>query len=245
MTIVAMSAKKTLALLLSIVTIVLLPLAYSDGIEGEKTKWILASYFDGPLKLDTEESELQWQGTYEAEIEWTEERHIEVFTVNNGTHVYFLLVWKDGTGPSSLGGDAGDGVAIIFEKAGKDGSDDVWYWSTKTVPELASNGILNIGEWTDGEWSVVIGRRLSQENGATLNVGEAREDLVKIGVWDGAKGESFETVEKEETEHYNFVALPYIDTQPKDVFVWSGILIAGAVVFGALEVRRHKRSDKA
>ncbi len=88
---------------------------------------------------------------------------------------------------------------------------------------------------------MVIGRSLSQEGGVTLSVGEAKEDFVKIGVWDGSRGESFETVEKEETEHYGFVALPYIDTQPKDVFVWSGILIAAAVVFVTLEVRRHNK----
>ncbi len=147
MTIVAMPAKMTLAQLLFIATIVLLPpLAYSDRVEEEKTKWILASYFGGPLKLDAEESEMQWQGTYEAEIERTDERHIEVFAANNGTHVYFLLVWKDETGPSSEGGDASDGAAIIFEKAAKDRSDDVWYWSTKALPELSNKGIVSKGE---------------------------------------------------------------------------------------------------
>ncbi|HEY4673861.1 MAG TPA: hypothetical protein VIH03_06815, partial [Nitrososphaerales archaeon] len=98
-------------------------LASADGNDDERAKWILANYFPGPLKLDTEESERQWQDAYKAEIEWTNERHIEVFAVNNATHVYFLLIWDDETGPlSSLEGKS-DGAAIIFEKAAKDGSD--------------------------------------------------------------------------------------------------------------------------
>lgn len=74
--------------------------------------------------------------------------------------------------------------------------------------------------------------------------GIREEGFVKFVVWDGSKGESFNLVNDELLPHNDFILLPEINVYPKDVYIWSGGLAAGAVLFLFVEQRLYRDINK-
>lgn len=206
--------------------------AYADGREEEV--WVLSKYMGGNLELAFDGGAGQWAGAYEIDVE-QEDWMIDVLSINNGTMLFFALIWDD---PTSSGED---GAAVFFEEAGVDGEDEVAYWSAQVL-DLENHAVATDGRWENGRWIALIEVALpvGSNPDVMLAAGQSREDFVKFAVWDSAKNESLEAVDAEELEHANIAVLPFIDNYPKDVYVWSGIILGAALVFTASEVRRHR-----
>lgn len=185
------------------------------------------------LELTFEEGVGQWTETYEVEVE-QEDRTIEVLSVNNGTALLFALIWADPTNSRE------DGAAVFFEEAGADGEDMVAYWS-EASSDLENHALAAKGRWEDEEWVALIEVALpiGSNPDAMLDAGQSREDFVKFAVWDGGRNESLAEIDMEGLEHANIAVLPFIDNYPKDVYVWSGIILGAALVFTVSEARRH------
>jgi hypothetical protein len=162
--------------------------------------------------------------------------------LNNGTHVYFHVRWPDRTSSST----EEDGLAIFFEGAGVNGTDDHWLWSTKSEFKSAE-GVHSAAIWKDHYWNVAIGRSLAASTSGSVNlsVGESKEGFLKVAVWDGSEGQSFAQIDPETIPHLGLYTLPYIDYYPKDSFIFLSILGVGLVFFTYKEVRVRgwKKSD--
>lgn len=127
---------------------------------------------------------------------------------------------------------------------------DVWFWSTGTQHDeaakiLYTKDVITKAQWNNDKWTVLIGRQIQSKN-ENQNIisflpGVREESFIKFVVWDGSKGESFEGLNDEALDHYDFILLPNIDVYPKDVYVWSGILIVGTVIFLFVDQRLYKR----
>ena len=201
--------------------------------EGEE-KWLITPDFSGNLQLETDHFAPQWTGGREVVFSSTWNHEISIVGLNNGTHVYFHVRWLDRT--SSLAED--DGVAIFFEGAGINGTDDVWLWSTR-YGFSSSLGVHSAALWKDDYWNVAFGRSLTAPSSSSvdLTVGESKEGFLKVAVWDGSAGESFDQIDPENLPHIGLYVLPYLDYYPKDSFVWLSILGVGLVVFTYKELK--------
>lgn len=226
-----------LVILLLSVTLILLSSTSHVGAHEEdqkEEKWLVIPNFTGNLQLETNHLAAQWSGGRELIFEDAWQHEISIVGLNNGTHVYFHVRWADST--SSLVED--DGVAIFFEAGRPDGTDDVWLWST-LYGFSSSPGVQSAAVWEDEYWSVVFGRSLAAPSPSAVNltVGESREEFLKIGVWDGAEGQTFDQLDPESLPHLGMYILPYFDNYPKDSFVWLSILGVGLLVFTYKELR--------
>lgn len=222
---------------------------------------IFSRYVDGNIQLTTDTQSDQWRESFVKDIHSLWGHEVSVRTLNNGTHIFFLLSWSDPTmatekdlrenmaGPNMMNknmsgsmksGMMSDGAFIIFEstRAGQQ-SKDVWYWSTGTGTGANTisfkEGVITKAQWNKGNWTVIIGREIQPKNGDESAVsflpGIREEAFVKFLVWDGSRGESFTAVDDETLAHSDFILLPPIDVYPKDVYIWSSVIAAGAVVF--------------
>ena len=136
---------------------------------------------------------------------------------------------------------------------------DVWCWSTNlgTSETAHTESDMNIpshvkdvitkAQWDNGSWNVVIGRQINPKNdnesSISFQTGIREEDFVKFVVWDGSKGESFNQLNDELLPHYDFILLPEINVYPKDVYIWSGGLAAGALLFLFVEQRLYTNTN--
>jgi hypothetical protein len=229
---------------------------------GENKLVILSRFISGDIDLSANPSLPQWKESFENNVRSIWGHDISVKTINNGTHIFFLLTWNDSTmvpvGAKDKVQKVSDGSAIIFERpkerqlnqTGVEGEPaelkDSWYWSANS-PTTA--GIITKAEQGNGNWNVVIGREIQSKNknesSITFQTGVREEAFVKFVVWDGSKGESLAQVNDELLPHYDFVLLPEINVYPKDIYVWSGVLAASAVLFLFVEQRLYKNSDKS
>ncbi len=235
-------------------------------------KLILSKYHDGNIDSANPQSE-EWmmQPSYTETVQSLWDHDINVTSINNGTHLYFLLSWDDNSSSS-----ANDGAAIIFEKgepasatsssstsiaAAATNSNEsmqetkaVWYWSNNNNNNESngSQGLFTASKYDNGHWNVLMGKKITNSNNnnninntITFTPGEREEGFIKFVVWDGAKNQSFSQVNDENLTHLDFLLLPRIDTQPKDVYVWAGIIVVGAASFIALELRLYpsKRNE--
>lgn len=248
--------------------LLLLPIqiyAHVEESEEAEELLILSRYNKGNIELVTDPESEQWEQSFEKDIESMWEHEISVKTLNNGTHIFFLLSWGDTT--KAMGDmNKADGAAVIFEttlpeQEEKDHeeeietkteeevvereAEDVWYWSTAMIEGLRNEGVITKAEWKDEQWNVLIGRQISldAEDVVSFQTGIREEGFVKFVVWDGSSVESFEQIEDEELPHADFVLLPEIEVYPKDVYVWSGVLAGGAIVFLFVERRLYRQKE--
>ena len=136
----------------------------------------------------------------------------------------------------------------------KDGN-NIWLWSalTSNVNNLSNKGVTTTrAEWKNSQWHVLIGRPISSDSTSNTNNnskislrnGILEKDFIKFAVWDGEKGETIDQVlrvnENDKLPHADFILLPSLNTHPRDVYVWSAILVVGVVLFVILEIRLHK-----
>lgn len=229
---------------------------------GENELLILSRFIPGHIDLSADLTLPQWKGSFENNLRSQWGHDVSVSTINNGSHIFFLLSWDDPTiVPIRTEGKVQkgtDGSAIIFERPverplnqeqsnlgveGEPGQEikDSWYWSTKS---LTSAGMITKAEEHNGNWNVVFGKEIQgkNENGSSISFqpGVREEGFVKFVVWDGSKGESLEQINDETLPHYDFILLPEINIYPKDVYIWSAVLVAGAVLFVFVEHRLYK-----
>ena len=204
----------------------------AHGEEGEQ--WLVIPNFTGNLQLETDHFAPQWTGGREVVFSSASDHEISIVALNNGTHIYFHIRWLDHT--SSLAED--DGVAIFFEGAGINGTDDVWLWSTR-YGFSSSLGVHSAALWKDDYWNVAFGRSLTAPSPSSVNltVGESKEGFLKLAVWDSSAVESFDQIDPENLLHIGLYVLPYFDYYPKDSFVWLSILGVGLLVFTYKEFR--------
>ncbi len=221
-----------------VVTLILLPVLLLStpsfvAAHTEGTEWFIVPHFSGDLKLETDHFAPQWSGGREIVFDSDFGHEISMVALNNGTHIYFHVRWADRTNSPA----EDDGVAIFFEGAGINGTDDVWVWSTHN--EASPNaGVHSAAAWKDGYWNVCFGRSLAATTtSVNLSVGENKEGFLKVAAWDGSEGQGFSQIDPEALPHLNMYILPYIDLYPKDSFVWLSILGIGLVVFSYKELR--------
>ena len=229
---------------------------------GENETLILSRFIPGHIDLSADPTLAQWKGSFENNVISPWGHELSVRTINNGSHIFFLLSWDDPTivptGTEAKLQKGTDGSAIIFERPierplnqeqsnlrvqGKPGEEikDTWYWSTKSP---TSAGLITQTEEHNGKWNVVFGREIQgknqNESSISFEPGVREEGFVKFAAWDGSKGESLEQINHETLTHYDFILLPEINTYPKDVFIWSAVLVASAVLFLFVEQRLYK-----
>ncbi len=227
-----MKASLVVALILLPVLLLSTPSFVAAHTEG--TEWFIVPHFPGDLQLETDHFAPQWSGGREIVFDSAFGHEISMVALNNGTHIYFHVRWADPTHSPA----EDDGVALFFEGAGVNGSDDVWGWSTQSG--FRSNlGVHSAAAWKDGYWNLCFGRGLAAPStgSVSLHVGESKEGFLKVAVWDGSEGQSFSQIDPEALPHLNMYILPYIDLYPKDSFVWLSILGIGLVVFSYKELR--------
>lgn len=229
---------------------------------GQNESLVLSRFIPGRIDLSADPTLPQWKGSFENNVISTWGHELSVRTINNGSHIFFLLSWADPT-IVTMGREAKlqkgtDGSAIIFERPverplSQDQSNlapqgepaeeikESWYWSTNSPP---SSDIITKAEEHNGNWNVVFGREIlgksQNETSISFEPGVREEGFVKFAVWDGSKAESFEQINDEILPHYDFILLPEINIYPKDVYIWSAVLIAGAVLFLFVEQRLYK-----
>ena len=198
--------------------------------EGEG--WLVIDHFTGDLKLETNHFASQWSSGREVDAASPGGQEISAVALNNGTHVYFHVRSPDQTQ------DQNDGIAVFFEGAGVDGSDDVWLWSTNSSLDFGA-GVAAAALWSDGYWNVALGRSLTApaEGTANLTVGESEEGFVKFASWDGAQGQSLDEIDPDSLVHLNLYILPFIDYYPRDSFLWLPILGLGLLFFTYKELK--------
>lgn len=236
-----------------IVSVILVPLqVFGHGGEedlDEKTL-ILSRFVDGDIELSTQSE--QWEQSFEKDFDSMWDHDISVKSLNNGTNVYFLLSWEDSTKEVNV--EKNDGAIIIFESISENISEheiediensdeinEVWSWDASTSDE--SSSVILDSKWEDQKWSVLFGRSVltSEQDKIIFESGIKKEDFIGMAVWDGSAGESFEQIG--DLPHADFILLPEIDTYPKDVFVWSGLLVVGAVSFIFVERKLHYKKE--
>ena len=265
---------------------------------------VISKYKDGNIELIPNSQDKQWaELSSKIEIQSIFGHKILVNSLNNSTHLFFLLSWNDRTpndNPNALKAATNnkssirtDGAEIIFESRQEKSAlmmnsktsagankknisidynkvqfipheNSTWYWSSPRNASLNANKgeIISTGEWKNNQWNVLIGKRISNstssnksghnENISSLfQIGILQKAFVRFAVWDGAKGESNEkimTINYNDSDkilpHADFILLPSLNIHPPDVYMWSGILIVGVVLFVILEIRLHN-SDRS
>jgi len=110
---------------------------------------------------------------------------------------------------------------------------------------MIEDNVITKAEWNDGQWNVLFAREIgsSEIDDVVFLPGIKQEGLLKFLIWDGSRSESFEDVDVEELEHIDFIILPEIDIYPKDAFVWSALLGAGALSFVFVERKLHTQKE--
>ncbi len=201
---------------------------------GESREWLIVPYFSGNLQLETDHFAAQWNSGREALLNSTWNSEISIVGLNNGTHLYFHIRWLDRTYSST----EEDGLAIFFEGASVNGTDDYWLWSTNSQL-MSAGGVHSAAVWKEDYWNVAIGRSLAAPSSSSvgLSVGESRDGFLKVAVWDGSEGQSLAQIDPETIPHLGLYILPYIDFYPKDGFIWLSILGVGLVVFSYKELK--------
>lgn len=247
------------------------------GSAGEETEeqLVLSRYVKGNIVISADPEDEQWKQSTEDIVESAWQHKVQVMSLNNGTHIFFLLLWDDPTRATEGPSGVADGAAILFETKQKSEDDngqgeapaeqsgsqqsendegftvqeegeekqELWNWSTdpQTSKILNSETITTKAEWDHDHWSVLMGRKTAAGNDSiAFSQGVREEGFVKFVVWDGDKKESFEQIDEEKLPHLDFVMLPEIDVYPKDVYVWSGVLVGGTVSFLVIEQRLYK-----
>lgn len=239
-------------LFFGVMLIILTPLQ-SYAHEGEEETIVLSRFIDGNIIQEANPDLEQWEQSYQVEIESEWEKEIFLSSINNGTHVFFLLSWDDPT--MDIESKDGDGASIILEiepedeqydedlepHASSEEEKEVWFWiASKNY--MIKNNVITKAEWADDQWNVLFVREIGIDDVVFLP-GIKQEGLLKFLVWDGSKSESFEDVDVEELEHIDFILLPEIDIYPKDAFVWSALLVAGAISFVFVERKLHTQKE--
>ncbi len=241
-------------------------LGNAGGMENHRDNelLILSRFIPGNIDLSPDPALPQWKESFENNLRSPWGHDISVRTINNASHIFFLLSWDDPTivpiGTEAKVQKGTDGSAIIFERPveralnqemsnsrveGESGKEirDSWYWVTNSP---TSAGMITKAEEHNGNWNVLIGREIQvknkNENGSSISFqpGVREEGFIKFVVWDGSKGESFEQINDETLSHYDFILLPEVNIYPKDVYIWSAVLITGAVLFLLVEQRLYK-----
>lgn len=225
--------RKDHLVIFSSVFLLLVPLqAFAHLGEGETV--IQSRYVKGDIIFTTDPRIGVWSQSFHYDITSEWEHKISVRTLNNGTHIFFLLSWPDSSGPD---GKNYDGAEVTFENE-ETNSEDHLSWSSGN--DIVNDKIIPKAKWSDGQWYLLFGRSTSLENGIKFSPGTREEGFVKFVAWDGSKGESIQNIDAEKLTHFDFIMLPYIDTYPKDAYVWSAILVAGTVTFLVVEQKLYK-----
>ncbi len=222
---------------------------HGEDVELEEL-FILSRFIDG--NIDLSPSSEQWEKSFEKDYDSKWDHDISVKSLNNGTNVYFLLSWDDSTKGDDV--KIRDGASIIFELQSEgvdeqveniknDELNEIWSWDASNSDDL-SDMILDT-TWENQKWNVLFGRSVltSGQDVITFESGIKQEGFIKIVVWDGSAGETVEQIDEENLSHADFILLPFIDTYPKDVFVWSALLVVGAVSFIFVERKLHFKKE--
>jgi len=245
---------RNLFYIILIISPILIPLqvfGHGEKDEYDKEVFVLSQFVNGNIELS--KSSEQWSDSFEKDFDSIWDHDISVKSLNNGTHVFFLLSWEDSTKDDV--GEINDGAIIIIksklENASEhdeienveniEGINEVWRWDSSN-PEESSDIILD-SSWENQKWTVIFGRSVltSEHDKISFEPGVKQEDFMEIAVWDGSLDESFEQIE--DLPHADFILLPEINSSPKDVFVWSALLVVGAVSFLFVERKLHYKKE--
>ena len=257
---------------------------------------VLSKHKDGNIELTADPMDKQWRElSSQIDIDSLYGHKISVNSLNNLTHVFFLLSWNDSTKGYHIGAlreinnhtiynTNTDGAKIVFEphqeeaqttsiatkddvqnrsnnialSDKKNNSGSVWYWDSLSPTSLSvdKEGVITKAQWKNNQWHVIIGKRIldgvhnTQSNNTTtyslFKPGILQKGLLKFVVWDSAEGESLnktininDNKDDKLLQAADFILLPTLNIYPKDVYLWSGILIIGVIFFVLLEIKLH------
>jgi len=140
---------------------------------------------------------------------------VRVRALHNGKDIFFLLKWKSKEKNLTIGdlNTFPDGVSLLFpvkddvdcpikEMGTQESPTNSWYWradfDNKPKNQIAEglstslytddSSIVANSRWTNGEWTVIMGRAFEAPEQATKLV-PGKKKSIGIAVWEGAAGE--------------------------------------------------------
>ena len=197
--------------------------------EGAGAGWLLSRYTHGNLNLQPDQSLPQWNETKAVHIVSLDGTPMMLRSINNGTYAVFLV-------NRSLDSIDKSGVAIAFEGAGVNGSDDIWSLingkqATPLDPDVKTRSAIENGKFT-----ATFGRGLENGN-FVMKIGEQYNSFVKATSWNN--GVTPDSINFDSLKHWDFELLPPIDEYPKLPIVISAVLIGATSIFIVYEIRRQ------
>ena len=124
--------------------------------EGGAEERLLSTNVVGEIELSPDASSLQWSNARMVQVNSMDGVSVNVMSVHNDTYVAFLIQRPVNTSVSQVG----VGVAIAFEGAGANGSDDVWAWMNGSLVLPVDSGVVARSKLGQGDFAIVFGRAL-------------------------------------------------------------------------------------
>lgn len=235
--------------------------------EEELEDIILSKFSSNVQQIQTMTSE-EWEDAFENEFDSALDHEIEVKSLNDGENLFFLISWKDDTKSME---EKTDGMMALLEVTKiekptrveeyeeEDEEDEVeekevmtpgipkteitedeflWKWESdgKTSGDIFVNAF-----YEDDKWSILLEKKSIASTLGDIEENEIIDAVIKIAVWDGDKNQSFTSIEEYDIPGLKLQVLPEINSQPKDIYVWSSILAIGTGVFIITEIRKHEK----
>lgn len=202
-----------------------------------------------------------WEDLPESEFDSSWDHEIEIKSFNNGKDIFFFISWEDDT--KSVDKNP-DGLSLILETKRiekpmifKVEEDEEEYETHEDIidtqvtineeslvwqaDDTTSNEIVTNAEWANDRWNVIIQRKGIVSEIGEIEMGKKIESFLEIAVWDGNKGQSSNSLEKEEVPELELLVLPEINSYPKDIYVWSTIIAVGTGSFFISEIKKHQK----
>lgn len=253
---------QVLVLILIVFSIDVIPFVLAEEEdEEEMSDNILSKYSSENLTLVTNSESEQWENSFENEIDSIWGHDIEIKSLNDGNDLYFLISWEDDT--KSV--DNPDGVVFFLEtkkivkpmilKEEHDEeeyeihvlpeiqvtvNEEIWKWESDGTED---DNILVNAEWKNNRWNVALGKKMITDKLGEIKMGETTDAFLKVAVWDGDQNQTFVNIEEEDIPELRLLVLPEINSNPKDIYVWSAILAVGTGSFLIAEIRKHQRME--
>lgn len=219
----------TMILLLILITPTIFNSA--EAHEGAGAGWLLSRFVAGNLSLQPDQSIPQWKETKAVNIISLDGMPMTLRSVNNGTYAVFLV-------NRSLDSIEKSGVAMAFEGAGVNGSDDVWSIIDGNPKTLLDPNVKVRSSLEQGKFTATFGRELENGN-FVLTTGVQYNSFVKATSWNN--GTNLDAIDFDSLKHWDFELLPPIDEYPKLPIEISAVFLGTTAIFIVYETRKQSK----
>lgn len=181
----------------------------SDGLNPNDSGWNGASGIDIDLKhLDAQATACGYTQGYE-------ERRMSVKGIHDGTDIFFRYEWNDPTMSDQVNdtNQYGDGVAIqipigaegnrntVIQMGSQNNPVNILFWradlvqpqnivaggigTVQTTPDAADQNIVHYQNWSNGKWTVIMGRPMAASTDNQVNFTRGQSYGAVFANWEG------------------------------------------------------------